>query len=141
MYNTLKSSRKKRFYILGAIAIVLILCSVTFVAFLNHPIQLRSDSAEVEFIAEDGRIICVAVRGHFPYSQVHCPFESSYIQDQTGNVTEKVYTYTMQAKPTFFGQGMMSLKLDIETSSEMTHTYILKFADKDVKIVDGKVVE
>lgn len=56
-------------------------------------------------------------------------------------MTEKICTYTMQAEPAFFGQSMVTMNLNIETSNEMTCTYILKFADKDVKIVNGKVVE
>ena len=73
--------------------------------------------------------------------QVNCPLENDYVQDPAGNVTEKIYTYTMQAEPAFFGQSMVTMNLSIETSNEMTCTYILKFADKDVKIVNGKVVE
>ena len=33
------------------------------------------------------------------------------------------------------------MKLDVEVSDEVTCTYILKFLDKDVKIVNGRVVE
>lgn len=58
-----------------------------------------------------------------------------------GIVAEKISTYKMQAEPSFFGQSMVTMRLKIETTDEMTHTYILKFADKDVKIVNGKVVE
>ena len=58
-----------------------------------------------------------------------------------GNVEEEIYIYTMQAEPTFLGTGMMNLKIDVETSDEIIFTYILKFADKDVKITNGKVVE
>jgi hypothetical protein len=47
----------------------------------------------------------------------------------------------MQAEPAFFGQSMTSMKLNVEVSDEVICTYILKFADKDVKIVNGKVVE
>lgn len=39
------------------------------------------------------------------------------------------------------GQSMVSMKLNIETEDETTCTYILRFADKEVRIVDGKVVQ
>ncbi len=141
MHENSKSLRKKILCIVGGAAAVLILCGVAAVLLLNRPIQLRSDSAEVEFVTENGQITCVAVRGRFPYVRVNCPFESDDIQDPSGNVTEKIYTYTMQAEPSLFGQSMVSMKLDIEASDEIICTYILKFADKDMKIVNGKVVE
>ena len=141
MRDTPKDPHRKVFFIVGGIAAAIILCGAAAIMLLNHPIQLRSDSAGVEFVTEDGQITCVAVRGQFPYLQVNCPLENDYVQDPAGNVTEKIYTYTMQAEPAFFGQSMVTMNLSIETSNEMTCTYILKFADKDVKIVNGKVVE
>ena len=141
MRNTSKVSYRKVCFIVGGIAAVIILCGAVAIMLLNHPVQLRSDSAGIEFVTEAGQVTCIAVRGKFPYVQVNCPVENDYVQDPAGNVTEKICTYTMQAEPAFFGQSMTTMKLNIETSSEMTYTYILKFVDKDVKIVNGKVVE
>lgn len=75
------------------------------------------------------------------YLRVVCPLDKEVVQDAAGNVEEEIYIYTMQAEPTFLGTGMMNLKIDVETSDEIIFTYILKFADKDVKITNGKVVE
>ena len=141
MRNTSKGPYRKVRFIVGSIAAVIILCGAVAIMLLNHPIQLRSDSAGIEFVTEAGQVTCVAVRGKFPYVQVNCPVENNYVQSPAGNVTERICTYTMQAEPAFFGQSMTTMKLNIETSNEMTYTYILKFADKDVKIVNGKVVE
>lgn len=141
MRDTPKDPHRKILFIVGSMAAVIILCGAAAMMLLNHPIQLRSDSAGVEFVTEEGQITCVAVRGQFPYVLVNCPMENDYVQDQAGNVTEKIYTYTMQAESAFFDQSMATMKLNIEASNEMTYTYILKFADKDVKIVNGKVVE
>lgn len=141
MYGNTKGSRKKTLCIPGGIVAVLIICGVIAVRLLDHPIQLRSDSPGVEFVTENGKITYVTVRGQFPYERVICPRENSDMQDSSGSVTEKISTYKMQAEPSFFGQSMVTMRLKIETTDEMTHTYILKFADKDVKIVNGKVVE
>lgn len=141
MHNTSKDPHRKARFIVSGIAAVIILCGAAAIMLLNHPIQLRSDSAGIEFITEAGQVTCVAVRGKFPYVQVNCPVENDYIQDPAGNVTEKICTYTMQAEPAFLGQSMTAMKLNIETSDEITYSYILKFADKDVTIVNGKVVE
>ena len=141
MRNTSKGPHRKVRFIAGGIAAAIILCGAVVIMLLNHPIQLHTDSAGIEFVTEAGQVTCAAVRGKFPYVQVNCPVENDYVQDPAGNVTEKFCTYMMQAEPAFFGQSMTTMKLIIETSNEMTYTYILKFADKDVKIVNGKVVE
>ncbi|MDE7178001.1 MAG: hypothetical protein K2O59_09310 [Lachnospiraceae bacterium] len=141
MRGKTKSLRKKILCSLGGIAALLILCGVIMIRLSDHPIQLRSDSPGVEFVTENGQITYVTVRGQFPYERVICPLENSDMQDSSGRVTEKISTYKMQAEASFFGQSMVTMRLKIETTDEMTHTYILKFADKDVKIVNGKVVE
>lgn len=141
MRGKTKGLRKKILCFLGGIAALLSLCGVIAVRLLDHPIQLRSDSPGVEFVTENGQITYVTVRGQFPYERVICPLENSDMQDSSGSVTEKISTYKMQAEPSFFGQSMVTMRLKIETTDEMPHTYILKFADKDVKIVNGKVVE
>ena len=81
------------------------------------------------------------IRGQFPYLRVFCPLVRDEVQDEAGHVKEKIYTYTMQAEPAFLGQSMSSMKLDVEVSDEVTCTYILKFLDKDVEIVNGRLVE
>lgn len=56
--------------------------------------------------------------------------------DATGTITE---IYTIEAEFSLNRQN--SFKINILTSAEVNHTYILKFADKDITIVNGKVVE
>ncbi len=90
---------------------------------------------------EEDCVTCIEIRGQFPYLRVNCPLGYDEVRDKTDRVTEKICTYTMQAEPAFLGQSIVSMKLDIESSDEITYTYILKFADKDVKITNGKVVE
>lgn len=106
MHDTPKGPYRKALFIVSGIAAAIIFCGAVAIMLLNHPIQLRSDSAGVEFGTEAGQITYVSVRGKFPYVQVNCPLENDYIQDPAGNVTEKICTYTMQAEPAFFGQSM-----------------------------------
>ena len=136
-----KKSRKKSIFVMCSIAVIFVLCCVTAVLLLNHPVLICSDAGGVEFVTEEDRITYVSVRGQYPYLRVVCPLDKEVVQDAAGNVEEEIYIYTMQAEPTFLGSGMMNLKIDVETSDEIIFTYILKFADKDVKITNGKVVE
>lgn len=136
-----KKSRIKSIFVMCSIAVIFVLCCVTAVLLLNHPVLICSDAGGVEFVTEEDRITYVSVRGQYPYLRVVCPLDKEVVQDAAGNVEEEIYIYTMQAEPTFLGTGMMNLKIDVETSDEIIFTYILKFADKDVKITNGKVVE
>jgi hypothetical protein len=135
-----KPQRKILFFI-GAIAAALILCCVAVALLPKEPVQLPSDSPGIEFVMEEDRVTCIEIRGQFPYLRIICPLGYDEVQDEANHVVEKIYTYTMQAEPAFFGQSMTSMKLNVEVSDEVICTYILKFADKDVKIVNGKVVE
>jgi len=141
MSYIVKNLHRKTISITGSIVATFTLCCVIAVFLLNHPVAIRSDSAGVEFLMEADQITYVAIKGQYPYLRVICPLDEEYIQDAAGNVTEKICIYTVQAEPSFFGNSIISLRLDIEPSDEITCTYILKFSDKEVKIVNGKVVE
>lgn len=140
MNHNEKGSRRKAILITGSIAAILVLCCVIAVLFLNHPVQIRSDSGGVKFVTEEDRITSVSVSGQYPYLRVVCPYDKEIVQDTAGNVQEIIYTYTMQAEPVFLGNNIMNLEIDVETSDEIITTYILEFSDKDVKISNGKVV-
>lgn len=135
------NTRKKIIYAIAGVVTVLIICGIVGIALLNHTVQIRSDSAGVTFEMDDDRITCVSIKGQFPYLRVTCPFEEDFVQDAEGNVIETIRTYTMEAEPFVIGKSVLSMNLNIEASNGMTYTYILKFADKDVTIVNGKVVE
>ena len=141
MHREPKGPQKKVFFIVGGIATAILLCGVIAALLPKEPTQLRSDSPGIDFVMEGDRITCIEIRGQFPYLQVFCPLVRDEVQDEAGHVKEKIYTYTMQAEPAFLGQSMSSMKLDVEVSDEVTCTYILKFLDKDVEIVNGRLVE
>ena len=132
---------KKKLLIRYGIAAALILCVAIVVTQLDHTKLIRSDSSGVEFETEDNRITCVSVKGKFPYSRVLCPHERESVQDSNGNVIEVVDTYTMTADISLLGRSVVSMKLDIEASDDAARTYILKFADGDMRIINGKVVD
>ena len=56
--------------------------------------------------------------------------------DSNGNITE---TYVIEAEISLNTKNTM--KLYFERLEDATYTYILKFADKDIIISNGKVVE
>ena len=101
---------------------------------MNKTIQLSSKSAGVEFVTEDGVVSCINIKGQFPYQKIICN-ENREI-DAQGNVTE-IY----EIKAEFSLTLGTNLKLYIETLDSSTYTYILKFSDKDITIINGKVVE
>ena len=137
----MKRLYKKTFSIIGGVVVVLVLCGVIAVTWLDHTILLRSDFNGLEYEMEGNWITCISVKGEFPYSRVLCPHEKEPVRDGGGNIVEIVDTYTMTADLSLLGRSAVSMKLDIETSDDVTYTYILKFADGDMKIVNGKVVE
>lgn len=139
--NDKRGSRKRILLIIGGIATAFVLCGVITVTQLDHTILIRSDSDGVEFEMDKDNITCVLVKGEFPYLRVFCPHEEEFVRDENGDITEIIDTYSMEANLFLLGRSMVSMKLNIETSDDITHTYILKFADGDKKIVNGKEVE
>lgn len=137
----MKHLHKKTFFIIGGMTVILVLCGVIAVKWLAHTILLRSDFNGIEYEMEGNQITCISVKGEFPYLRVLCPHESESVRDAGGNIVEIVDTYTMTADLSLLGRSAVSMKLDIETSDDVTYTYILKFSDGDMKIVNGKVVE
>lgn len=85
---------------------------------------------------EGETITCVYIKGQFPYLSVVPKLAEKRIKDAEGNVTE---VYTIEAE--FSLNQRNSMKLDIETTEEVTYKYILKFADRDVTILNGKEVK
>lgn len=127
--------KKMSLVITGGILAVLIIVLLTVAVMLRRTI--RSDSPGVEF-SYDGEIMTeVKISGRIPYGIVVSSKEEDTIRD--GEAKEKATTYTIGTG--FSLRRKNSLKIPIETLEGVTCTYILKFADKDVTITDGKVVE
>lgn len=99
-------------------------------------VRLRSDSTGIEYVTQDGKITCVNINGQFPYLSIVPKSTERRETDSAGNITE---TYAIEAE--FSLNHRNTMKLFIKTSNEVTYTYILKFADKDVTIKNGEVVE
>lgn len=133
-------NRKKRklYAICAAIAAVILCISLPAVR-LDRTVQLRSDAAGVKFVTEDGIVTCVEVEGSFPYWSVVATQETEAVKDGAGNIVEEISTYAFEAGLSL--STALSMKLYIEPSTAVTHTYVLKFADKDVVIRNGRVVE
>lgn len=118
---------------------VVLLCLVLIVMCKNKTIQIRSDSAGVEFVTEDNNVSEVTVCGRLPYGLVVPSLEESSVTDTNGKVIEQIRTYTLEAEISLHLQGKM--KINIETSNDVIQTYILKFANGEITIKNGKVVE
>lgn len=130
-------NKKKRILIMTAGGIVfLILGFFTILCMTGVKTQLRSDSAGVEFVTDGEKITYVNITGQFPYFNIVSTTPEERRIDSEGNITE---VYTIEAEMSL--STAISMRLFIETSEDVTYTYILKFADKDVTISNGKVVE
>lgn len=136
-----RGSHTKIFLMVFGVVAALVFCIVIVVKQLDRTMLLRSDYSGIEYEIEDDQIICISVKSKFPYSRVLCPHETESIQDADGNIIEIIDTYTMAANLSLLGRNAVSMKLDIETSDDVAYIYILKFADGDIKIINGKVVE
>jgi hypothetical protein len=129
------STKKKRricFIIRYMLPFACVLCFVWW----GKTKQLRSDSAGVEFVTEGDIVTCLNVRGTFPYTSIAPKLAKKSNTDTNGNVTE---VYEMEAEISLNTKNTM--KLYFERLEGATYTYILKFADKDIIITNGKVVE
>lgn len=123
----------------------LILCGAAFIAAIymalvtgamGKRVQLRSDCPGIEYVTEGETISCVVFRGPFPYQSIVPRLAEEKTTDEEGNRTE---VYVIEAALSL-NTGSCR-KLYIQVSDEVDHTYVLRFADKDVKIVNGKLVE
>lgn len=133
----LVKNKKKRIFAMTAVGItIFILCFVVLFGVTGMKKQLRSDSAGVEFITDGEIITCVDIKGQFPYLYIALTTPEERKTDSEGNITE---IYIIEAEISL--RTAIGTRLYIETSEEATYTYILKFADKDVTISNGKVVE
>jgi len=131
-----RSKKNRIHFVASGGVVVLIFCLILGIHMANKTVPLRSDSKGVEFVTEGETITCVNIRGQFPYHSIVPDLAEELLTDAEGNVTE---IYTIEAE--FSLNRQVSMKLDIESSDEVIYTYILKFADRDVTIVDGKVME
>lgn len=118
-------------------AVLIFLAAVLF--FLNGARRIRSDSTGVEWIQEEGRITQVIIDGQFPYCNIIPFVTENSIMDSGGNVTALTRTYTFDAGFSLRMQG--TYKIDIESADDTVFTYILKFADRDVVIKNGREAE
>ena len=117
------------------LAVVFIsLAAVLF--FLGGSRQIRSDSPGVEWIQEEGRITQVVIDGQFPYCNIIPAVTEESIRDSGGNVTAITRTYAFETGFSLRMRG--TYKIDMESASDIAYTYILKFADRDVVIENGR---
>lgn len=133
-----KSRNFRRPAVVAGSAVCFLLCLVLIIM-KGYTVRLCSDSGGVEFITEGETVTRVNIHGQFPFLSIVPGFTESRVTDAKGNVTEETRIYTVEAE--FALNRQMSMHLDIEASDDMVRTYILKFADRDIKIVNGKVVE
>lgn len=133
---SVKNRKKRILPIAGGGIILLVLCLFFILSMVGSTKQIRSDSAGVEFITDGEIITCVNIKGQFPYLSVVPKLAEYSKTDSEGNIAE---IYTIEAEISLNTRN--SMKLFIETSEEVTYTYILKFADKDITISNGKVLE
>ena len=104
--------------------------------FLSGARQIRSDSPGVEWIREEGRITQVVIDGQFPYCNIIPAVTEESIRDSEGNVTAITRTYAFEAGFSLRMRG--TYNIDMESASDIAYTYILKFADRDVVIENGR---
>lgn len=124
----------KRFTI--CVMLFFILCLIWGFCMEGNTRQLRSDSAGVEFVTEGEMVTCVHIKGSFPYTSIVPRLATERKTDSEGNITE---VYVMEAQISLNTQNTMNLQF--ERLEDAAYTYILQFADKDVIISNGKVVE
>ena len=122
----MSTTKKKRTRFVIGIMLLFALCLFFMFHMVGKTKQLRSDSAGVEFVTEGEVVTCLNVRGTFPYTSIVPKLAEERKTDSNGNITENTKN---------------TMKLYFERLEDATYTYILKFADKDIIISNGKVVE
>lgn len=131
----MSTTKKKRIRFTIVVILLFVLCIFLF-NMAGNTKQLRSDSAGVEFITEGEIVTCVNIKGTFPYTSIVPKLAEERKTDSDGNITE---VYVMEAEIPLNTKN--SMKLYFEKLEDATYTYILKFADKDIIISNGQVVE
>ena len=132
----MSTTKKKRKRFIISVMLLFVLCLFLIFCMEGNTKQLRSDSAGVEFITEGEIVTCVNIKGTFPYISIVPKLATERKTDSEGSITE---VYIIEAKISLNTQNTM--KLYIDRLEDATYTYILKFADKDIIISNGKVVE
>ena len=132
----MSTTKKKRTRFVIGIMLLFALCLFFMFHMVGKTKQLRSDSAGVEFVTEGGLVTCLNVKGTFPYTSIVAKDPEERRIDSNGDITE---VYVIEAEISLNTQNTM--KLYFERLEDATYTYILKFADKDIIISNGKVVE
>ena len=132
----MSTTKKKRTRFVIGIMLLFALCLFFMFHMVGKTKQLRSDSAGVEFVTEGEVVTCLKVRGTFPYTSIVPKLAEERKTDSNGNITE---TYVIEAEISLNTKNTMKLYFD--RLEDATYTYILKFADKDIIISNGKVVE
>lgn len=128
-------NKKRYFWCIMAGVFMVILCMVL----VPDTIKIDSENEGVKFIYDGKSVTDVYVDGTFLYGMVTSYPSDEIIRDLEGNVIEKIQTYDMTAA--FSIRKRMDLKVHIESSDDIKYTYIFKFADKDITITNGKVLE
>ena len=119
-------------------AAALLLALLLLALWLGRTVAVRSDSPGVTLVTDGGLVTEVKVTGPFPYGYVLPNGAETTTRDDAGRVTEKAYTQTVLAK--FAWNLQLSAKIEIEASADIPCTYLFKFADRDLVILNGKVV-
>lgn len=132
----MSTTKKKRKRFIISVMLLFVLCLFLIFCMEGNTKQLRSDNAGVEFITEGEIVTCVNIKGTFPYTSIVPKPATERKTDSEGNITE---VYIIEAEISLNTQNTMKLYIDI--LEDATYTYILKFADKDIIISNGKVVE
>lgn len=127
--------QKKMVFILWGFALAFIL----YLFFVPKTIQIRSNAHGVNFVTNKELITDVEITAPFLYSLIPCDPKEHLIRDLDGTVTEIIQTYKIEAKLSF--QHKNSMKIHFDINDTITHTYILKFADKDITITNGEAVK
>lgn len=78
----------------------------------------------------------MVIDGQFPYSNIIPAVTEESIRDSGGNVTAITRTYTFEAGFSLRTRG--TYKIEMESASDIAYTYILKSADRDVVIENGR---
>lgn len=133
----LKSNRKKIIVVVGSLILLLF---VFFIVLLPHTHRsVKSTSKNVEFLTEGNNIVSVSIHGSFPYGNIISSLDEHSSYNDSGMLIEKTYDYSFASNYSLL-LGT-DLKIEIKTSSSIIYTYILNFADRQIVISNGKVVE
>lgn len=132
----MSTTKKKRKRFIISVMLFFILCLFVVFCMEGNTKQLRSDSSGVEFITEGEIVTCVNIKGTFPYTSIVPKNAEERKTDSEGNITE---VYVIEAEISLKTQNTM--KIYFERLEGAAHTYILKFADKDIIVSNGKMVE